>query len=70
VSERMMDFRGELADHLVTLADLPNRDRVTAVLGRLGVLDDSKRNDIGVVTGILYVPKRLDNRIVGYLSCH
>jgi hypothetical protein len=70
VRERVMDFPGQLADHLVALGDLPNRDRVAAALRRPGILDDSKRNDIGGVTGILYVSKRLDNRIVWYLPCH
>jgi hypothetical protein len=70
VRERVMDFPGQFADHLVALGDLPNRDRVAAALRRLGILDDSERNDVSGVTGILYVSERLDNRIVWYLSCH
>ena len=70
VRERVMDIGGELANHLVALGDLPQRDRVAAVRRRLGILDDSKRNNVGGVTGILYVSERLDNRIVRYLSCH
>src|SRR5208282_1396755 len=70
MGKRMMDFRGELADYIVALGDLPNRDRVAAVLTRLGILYDSQRNDIGGVTGIVYVSERLDDRIVWYLSRH
>jgi len=70
VRERVMDSPGQLADHLVALSNLPNRDRVAAAIRRPRILDDSKRNDIGAVPGILYVSQRLDNRVVFYLSCH
>jgi hypothetical protein len=59
-----MDFRGELAYYFVALAYLPKRDCIAAVGRRLGVLDDSKRNNVSGVTGILYVSERLDNRII------
>jgi hypothetical protein len=59
-----MDFRGELAYYFVALAYLPKLDCIAAVGRRLGVLDDSKRNNVSGVTGILYVSERLDNRII------
>ena len=70
VRERMMNFCRKLANHLVALSDLPNRDRVPSILRRLRIFNQAKRNDIGAVTGILYVSKRLDNRITENLSCH
>jgi len=70
VRERLVDVSGELANHLVALADLPKRDRIAAVRRRLRILDQAKRNNVSGVTGILYVSERLNNRITGNLSCH
>jgi hypothetical protein len=63
VRERMMNFRGEVANHFVALGHLANRDRETAVGFRGGILDDSERDNIRIETGILNVPQRLDNRV-------
>ncbi len=68
--QRAMDAGGELANHFVTFGDLAKCYRIAAVLRRLSIFDDSKRNDVGGVSGIPYLPKGLDNRVIWYLSCH
>ena len=70
VGKRMMDFRGEIANHFLALSHLPNRDRKAAVGFRRCVFNDSKRNDVRRETGILDVSQCLDNRILCYLSHH
>jgi hypothetical protein len=68
--ERAMNTRRQLTNHLVALSNLPNGDRVAAIRRGLRILNQPKRNDVSGVPGILYVSERLDNRVVGYLSCH
>ena len=45
--QRVMDAGGQLANHLVALGHLAQRDRVAALFRRLRILDHSERNDIG-----------------------
>ena len=70
VGQRAMDACRQLADHLIALGNLSQSDRIPAILRRLRILDQPKRDDVSGVPGILYVSKSLDNRVVRNLSCH
>jgi hypothetical protein len=68
--QRSVDIRGQLANHLVALGNLPQSDRIPAVGRRLRILNQAECNNVSGITGILYVSKRLDNRVVRNLPCH
>jgi hypothetical protein len=70
MSERMMDFRGEVANDFLALGHLPDRDRVSAIRLRRRILDESECDNIRSETGILDVSQRLNNGVLCYLSRH